>query len=114
VCGLAAVCPVVLGHIRRRRIERQKAQLIWISRRSVAKLDPDFTAAHALRLAPRVGRLLFRDYLRAHGEIVEKYEQIKKELAHRYRENREAYTEGKAAFIEGVLKAARSSGADAE
>jgi GrpB-like predicted nucleotidyltransferase (UPF0157 family) len=55
--------------------------------------------------------LLFRDYLRGHREIIAKYERLKRELAHRHKENREAYTEGKAAFIEGVLKAAYADGA---
>jgi len=48
--------------------------------------------------------LLFRDYLRENQTIAEEYENLKKELAKRYAENREAYSNGKAAFIENVLK----------
>jgi GrpB-like predicted nucleotidyltransferase (UPF0157 family) len=55
--------------------------------------------------------LLFRDYLREHREIIEEYEKLKKDLAQRHKENREAYTEGKAGFIEGVIKLARGHGA---
>jgi GrpB-like predicted nucleotidyltransferase (UPF0157 family) len=52
------------------------------------------------------GHLLFRDYLRRHSEVAEEYEKLKKKLAQTYKENREAYTEGKAAFIEHVLRVA--------
>jgi len=50
--------------------------------------------------------LLFRDYLRENQAIAEEYENLKKELAKRYAENREAYTNGKTAFIENALKIA--------
>ncbi|MDQ4123905.1 MAG: GrpB family protein [Acidobacteriota bacterium] len=50
--------------------------------------------------------LLFRDYLRVHPQIAFQYENLKRELARTHRENREAYTEGKTAFIKNVLKAA--------
>ena len=56
-------------------------------------------------------QLLFRDYLRQHREVSEKYEQLKQELAEQYGQHRAAYTDGKAAFIEAVLKAAGESGA---
>lgn len=54
--------------------------------------------------------LLFRDYLRRHREVRERYEELKQGLAQRHEADREAYTEGKAAFIAGVLDAARGSG----
>jgi len=38
--------------------------------------------------------------------VAEEYENLKKELAKRHAANREAYTSGKAAFIENVLKRA--------
>lgn len=55
--------------------------------------------------------LLFRDYLRQHREVREKYGELKQGLAQKYKEDREAYTEAKAAFIGGVLEAARGNGA---
>jgi GrpB-like predicted nucleotidyltransferase (UPF0157 family) len=55
--------------------------------------------------------LLFRGYLREHRGVLAKYEKLKRELAHEHGEDREAYTVGKAAFIEGVLKAAHGGGA---
>jgi GrpB-like predicted nucleotidyltransferase (UPF0157 family) len=51
--------------------------------------------------------LLFRDHLRLHPEVAGEYEKLKKGLAEKYPEDRGAYTEGKAAFIRGVLEAAR-------
>ena len=48
--------------------------------------------------------LLFRDYLRQHPNAVKDYGKLKKELAVKYNNNRPAYTEAKAAFIESILK----------
>jgi GrpB-like predicted nucleotidyltransferase (UPF0157 family) len=57
------------------------------------------------------GHLLFRDYLREHRDVAEQYDGLKRELAAKYQGSREAYTEGKAAFIEGVLRKAYGSSA---
>src|SRR5918992_128153 len=65
----------------------------------MVELSSDFWRSH----------LLFRDYLLQHRETTEKYERLKKELAEKYKGDREAYTEGKAAFIESVLEAACGS-----
>lgn len=51
--------------------------------------------------------LLFRDYLRAHPETAEEYARLKHNLAVRYRDNREAYTDGKTDFVRSVLAKAR-------
>lgn len=67
----------------------------------LVELGSDFWLSH----------LLFRDYLLRHRGAAEEYGELKKGLAEKYRGNREAYTEGKGAFIEGVLRAARSGGA---
>lgn len=53
--------------------------------------------------------LLFRDFLRAHPEVAEKYYDLKKGLATKYGEDREGYTEAKTTFIEGVVARARTS-----
>ncbi len=45
-------------------------------------------------------RLRFRDRLRAEPLLAAEYATLKRELAGRYRNDREAYTEAKAAFIE--------------
>ena len=61
-----------------------------------------------VRLMPHVEvwHQLFRDYLRRQPEVAMEYENLKKELAQKHPEDREAYTEGKAAFIGSVLEAA--------
>lgn len=52
--------------------------------------------------------ILFRDYLREHTDEIEEYAELKKDLARRFREDREAYWEGKDHFIKSVLRKARS------
>lgn len=47
--------------------------------------------------------LLFRDYLRTHQADAQQYAEIKYHLAEIYRDNRLAYTDGKAPFIWEVM-----------
>jgi GrpB-like predicted nucleotidyltransferase (UPF0157 family) len=56
--------------------------------------------------------LLFRDYLREHTEAARKYNELKKDLAIKFKDNREAYTNGKTEFVEEVLRAANFSRQD--
>ena len=51
-------------------------------------------------------RLAFRDHLRTHPDVAREYERLKRELAERYRFDREAYTDAKGAFVERVVAAA--------
>ncbi|MDE2860263.1 MAG: GrpB family protein [Chloroflexota bacterium] len=61
-----------------------------------------FPAGH-----PEVHRhLVFRDHLRANPDAAREYERLKRELAARYRDDRRAYTDAKAAFITSVIDAA--------
>jgi len=46
----------------------------------------------------------FRDYLRAHPEVMREYELLKRELAAKYKHDRVQYTEGKAEFIQKILR----------
>ncbi|MGC9321154.1 MAG: GrpB family protein [Kosmotogaceae bacterium] len=48
--------------------------------------------------------MFFRNYLRENPEALQQYAALKKELAEEFRDNREAYTNGKAEFIQGILK----------
>lgn len=50
--------------------------------------------------------LLFRDYLRAHPDEARRYYELKLELAERYRDDREGYTEAKSEFIEAAIERA--------
>ncbi len=53
--------------------------------------------------------LLFRDRLRSHPGDARRYEELKRALAAKFRDNRSAYTNGKADFVQAVLAKARSS-----
>ena len=54
--------------------------------------------------------LAFRDYLRSHPGDARRYEELKRALAVKFRDNRSAYTNGKAEFVRAVLwKAAHSA-----
>ena len=63
---------------------------------------------HAVPVGSRTWRerLAFRDYLRAHAEAAAAYVELKRQLASKHRFDREAYTEAKSAFIDGVLATA--------
>jgi GrpB-like predicted nucleotidyltransferase (UPF0157 family) len=75
---------------------------------------PSFSSrTHHLHLVPFGSelwedRLLFRDYLRMHTSVAEEYAHLKRDLAERYRDDREAYTDGKGEFVKRILAAARS------
>ena len=75
------------------------------------KPHPD-QRTHHLHLAPAGGRrfaeeLAFRDRLRADAAVAEAYATLKRGLAARFGEDRDAYTEAKTDFIRGVLAEAR-------
>ncbi|CAG1011366.1 Dephospho-CoA kinase [Burkholderiales bacterium] len=53
--------------------------------------------------------LAFRDALRAHPALAQEYHRLKLDLAARFGEDRERYTEAKAPFIERVLRAIGAS-----
>jgi len=51
--------------------------------------------------------LAFRDYLRQNPSAAVEYDKLKKELAQKYRNDRDSYLDGKADFVEKILKIAR-------
>lgn len=76
----------------------------------------DAYRTHHLHLVPVASalwreRLAFRDYLRAHAAVAAEYAALKQRLAERHRFDREAYTDGKAAFVARVLELAGASAA---
>ena len=77
-------------------------------RRYFTRGEPRTHHLHVVELGGEFWRahLLFRDHLRRHPRLAKEYEGLKKWLAAEYPEDRGAYTEGKAAFIRGVLEAA--------
>jgi GrpB-like predicted nucleotidyltransferase (UPF0157 family) len=54
--------------------------------------------------------LLFRDYLCNHPDMAEEYAQLKQQLAKKHPQDRQAYLDGKTAFVEKVLCLARAAG----
>jgi GrpB-like predicted nucleotidyltransferase (UPF0157 family) len=52
-------------------------------------------------------RLLFRDYLRKHPDEAARYAQLKRHLAQHFSADREAYTSGKAEYVQSVMQKAR-------
>ena len=71
---------------------------------------------HHLHIAPNGHRLweglLFRDYLREHGEDALRYAALKRRLAAEYHEDRERYTEAKTAFVKEILARSKAAGQD--
>ncbi len=49
-------------------------------------------------------RIAFRDYLRTHPNVAQEYAALKRELARRFRFDRDAYGEAKHSFIGGVVR----------
>jgi GrpB-like predicted nucleotidyltransferase (UPF0157 family) len=76
------------------------------------RTDPRTRHLHVVELGGEdwVRTLAFRDYLRAHPAAVREYEALKRELARLHRDNRTRYLEGKASFIQSVLKRAEADG----
>jgi GrpB-like predicted nucleotidyltransferase (UPF0157 family) len=71
------------------------------------KPDPS-RRTHHLHLVPTgsgrfLDELAFRDYLRTHAAQAREYEQLKRTLATSHRRDREAYTAGKAEFVQATL-----------
>jgi len=67
---------------------------------------------HHIHMAPAGHQLweglTFRDYLRAHPTDAARYADLKRELAERYRNDRERYTEAKGEFVRKILAKAGS------
>ena len=54
--------------------------------------------------------VLFRDYLRAHADVARQYEELKRQLAITFADDRRAFSDAKAPFIRAVLRDARRAG----
>ncbi len=72
---------------------------------------------HHLHMYPRGNpewerHILFRDYLRAHSDVVQAYAELKRALAEKYRNDRPAYTDAKTEFIAAIIARAREAAAE--
>jgi len=63
------------------------------------------------RDSPLWDRLYFRDYLISRPDIASQYEQLKKDLAKKYANDREAYTKAKTDFIVSITERAKKHNA---
>lgn len=84
-----------------RRYFRKGTEAISTHHLSVVEYGGDIWRRH----------LLFRDYLRDHKEAARRYDELKKDLAIKFKNDREAYTNGKGEFVEEILQAANFSSA---
>jgi GrpB-like predicted nucleotidyltransferase (UPF0157 family) len=77
----------------------------------VKGLPPNGPRSHHIHMvepdSPYWQRLLFRDYLRRDPDEAERYHILKRELAARFAEDREAYTEAKGDYIRRVTEIAQ-------
>lgn len=71
------------------------------------KPSPEHREYHLYLIEPAhpewKARIAFRDYLREHPETAKEYAALKENLARQYENDREAYTEGKAAFVKSIV-----------
>jgi len=70
------------------------------------------TRTHHLHILPEEGfyernEFLFRDYLRAHPDLVHEYGELKRNLSEQYSTDPEGYTRAKTSFIQKVVDLAR-------
>lgn len=75
---------------------------------------PESNRTHHLKLIERgsvelENSILFRDYLRTHADTREQYASLKRQLAEKYADDRDSYTESKSAFIQNIIRQARQA-----
>ena len=58
--------------------------------------------------APFHSALAARDYLREHRDAAKEYADLKRDLASRYRFDRESYTDAKEPFVRRIVESARA------
>lgn len=83
-------------------------QLMGVKGYTAAGFEGQAVHLH-VRYAGDWDEIVFRDYLRAHPEALAAYAALKKELAVKYRNNREDYTESKTAFIREIVSRAKAA-----
>jgi GrpB-like predicted nucleotidyltransferase (UPF0157 family) len=98
-------CIDLLAHLDYCYAPYREDEMHWFCKPSPAR------RTHHLHLVPTESKrftdvLAFRDYLRAHPHTARQYEQLKRQLAIRYAENRTAYTDGKTSMIADITQAA--------
>ena len=89
----------------------QKHEAVFPERRYLHKIVNGRHTHHLHIVEPESDffkvQILFRDYLRTHPQDATRYADLKYHLAQKYRNDREAYTDGKSQLIQEILRAAR-------
>ena len=87
------------------RGDRPPGHMMFIKQTSAVR-------THHLHMAPEGHklweRLYFRDYLCTHPEEAARYAQLKRKLAQQFPTDREAYTNGKSAYVQTITSKARA------
>jgi GrpB-like predicted nucleotidyltransferase (UPF0157 family) len=78
--------------------------------RAISDLPRHYLYVCAAGAAPLQAHLTLRDALRCDGELAAAYGALKRDLAQRFRNDRDAYTEGKSVFVTAVLLRERDGG----
>lgn len=91
------------------RMVEQEEHIMFVRGYSPAGLEKESFHIHMyLEGHPKIAdSLLFRDYLRTHPAAAKDYEALKEKLALEFRNDREAYTDGKGMFIANIFELAK-------
>jgi GrpB-like predicted nucleotidyltransferase (UPF0157 family) len=89
----------VIGYVHRGDLGIPGREAFW---------RPPLSPPHHLYVCPAESaeyrrHVRFRDYLRAHPPVAAAYSALKRSLAERYRDDRDAYTNAKSTFVNQVL-----------
>ncbi len=91
-----------LGYEMNRRPENPPPHLTFVKGYSPRGFEGQVFHVH-VRYKGDWDEIRFRDYLIQHNDVAKDYEALKLQLAEKYRNDREAYTEGKSEFIGKVM-----------
>jgi GrpB-like predicted nucleotidyltransferase (UPF0157 family) len=78
-------------------------QMVWFCKPSLYKRTHHL---HLIEYGSKlwIDRLAFRDYLREYSDSRDEYERLKIQLAEKFKDDREAYTDAKEGFVNSILE----------
>ncbi len=82
----------------------------WFIGRNAAGARVSHIHVALIHDVPQWDRVVFRDYLRHHADAALEYVKLKRDLAARYADDREAYTLAKTAFVTDAVAHAHAEG----
>lgn len=91
-------------------MEEQTRHLMFVKGYSPSGLEKESFHIHMgpLNQSQVWDRVYFRDFLNKYPREVQEYEKLKKDLALKYKNDREAYTEGKVEYIKKITEKAKN------